>query len=153
MVPVPLIIGPDEKVLLQQLRELAALHPVDMPALMERLKTVYGRFLHRQQMNKQTVRLPSALAAAFFVTFSIEVGHPCGTARHMSMSVKREDLPAPEAQDRVPHPVGVEMVAAEFGFAGGLEACAVWRETLSDGGVAINVLQPIAAAAAEELVS
>jgi hypothetical protein len=147
-VPVPLIIGPDQKAQLQQLREYAAQRPVDMPALLERLKTVYGRFLHRQRMNAQTIRLPSALGAAFFVTFSVETGHPGGTMRHMSMSVKRQDLPAREAQDRVPHPQGVWMACEELGFAGGLEACMVWPETLSDGGTAVNVVQPVATAEA-----
>jgi hypothetical protein len=140
-VSVPLIIGPDEKARLQQLRELAAQHPIDMPALLERLKTAEGKYRHNRQMTRQTVRLPSILGAAFFVSFSIETGHPGGRImRHMSMSVLRHDV-----QDRVPHPAAVLMAAEELGFTGGLKACAVWPETLSDGDTAINVVQPVAA--------
>jgi hypothetical protein len=148
-VPVPLVIGPDQKVELHRLREFAAQHPVDMPAVMELLKTKGGRRRHKRQMTRQTVRLPSALGAAFFVTFAIEAGHPCGTVRHMSMSVLRRDVPVGE---RVPHALGVWMAAEELGFAGGLEACAMWLETLSDGGTAVNVVQPVATAAARERV-
>jgi hypothetical protein len=139
-VSVPLIIGPDEKAKLQQLRELAAQHPVDMPALMAQIKTAKGRYRHKRQMTRQTIRLPSMLGAAFFVTFSIETGHPQGIMRHMSMSVLRQDV-----QGRMPRPEGVWMVAEELGFTGCLEACAVWIEDLSDGGKAANIVQPIAA--------
>jgi hypothetical protein len=53
----------------------------------------------------------------------------------MSMSIVREG--------RVPHPDAVWLVAAELGFAGGLDACQTWVEDLRDGGHAINVLQPL----------
>lgn len=134
---VPLIIGAAEKAQLQQLRELAARYPVEMPGLLARIETVAGKRRHMRQMNRQTIQLP----VLFFVTFSIETGRPCGVARHMSMSVKREG--------RAPVPEAVWMAAEELGFTGSLEACTVWLETLSDGGIAVNVVQPVAGGAAE----
>jgi hypothetical protein len=44
---------------------------------------------------------------------------------------------------RIPHPIGVWMVAEDLGFSGGLEACQIWIEDLSDGGKAFNVVQSI----------
>ena len=82
------------------------------------------------------------LPVAYAVTFSIEHGHPDGTMRHISMSVDREG--------RVPLPVTVYMVAEVLGFCGGIEACAIWLEDLHDGGKAVNLVQPLAVAAAGE---
>jgi hypothetical protein len=135
--PTPLIIGPVEKAQLYRLRELAASHPVDMTTLMARLETRDGKRMHMRQMSKQTIYLP----ANFAVTFSIETGHPVGTCRHMSMSVNRAD--------RVPSLEGVWMAAEELGFVGGLTSCqAVWPEELQGHGMAINVVQAVAAVAA-----
>ena len=55
----------------------------------------------------------------------------------MSVSIKRDG--------RVPHPIGVWMVAEVLGFTGALEICSIWAEELSDGfgGYAINVVQPL----------
>jgi hypothetical protein len=85
-------------------------------------------------MNAQTVVIPGPWQ--FFVVFTIETGHPAGTCRHMSLSIRRKD--------RVPSPAAVWMVAEELGFSGGLLACSAWLERLSDGGIAINVAQPLA---------
>jgi hypothetical protein len=41
----------------------------------------------------------------------------------------------------IPSPQQVWMVAQEMGFRGGVEACTVWKETLRDGGIAINIVQ------------
>lgn len=73
------------------------------------------------------------------VTFSIETGHPIGTARHMSMSSP--------AAGRVPIPEAVWMAAAELGFTGSIEQCMTWPEQLQGHGVAINVVQPMATSA------
>jgi hypothetical protein len=138
VVSAPLLIGDDVRAELAKLRTSAADKPVDMPALIEQLKTKDGRRRHKDAMTRQTVIIPGPWP--FYVTYSIETGHPCGTCRHMSMSIGRKD--------RVPHPVGVWMVAEELGFSGGLGACVVWPEPLSDGGVAINVVQPLPVAPA-----
>jgi hypothetical protein len=126
----PLLIGPEQVAALHRIRDLAAQRPVDMRGLGERLKLPKLKAKHMRQMSAQTVDLP----LAFRVTFSIETGHPGGPARHMSMSVARED--------RVPHPEGLWMVAEALGFTGSLEACqAVWVEDLQGHGKAINVVQ------------
>jgi hypothetical protein len=131
-----LIVGEAERAVLRRLRDEAAKHSVHIPTLAEALKTAQGNRRHRAQMTAQTVPIP----ATFTVTFSIETGHGAGTCRHMSMSVMKAS--------RLPHPEALWVVAKELGFAGGLEACVVWPEELSDGGTAINMVQPISVASA-----
>jgi hypothetical protein len=132
----PLFVGPDEKAALAQLREKAAADPVDVSDLNERLKDPVEELRHRDRMNALSVRLPFA----YFVTFSIETGHPAGIARHMSMSVGREG--------RVPTPEAVWMIAEMLGFVGGLERCElVWMEKLRDGGDAVNLVQLLTSSA------
>jgi hypothetical protein len=130
----PLIIGAGQRFALQRLRDKAASDPLHMPDVVERLKTEDGRRAHRERMNGQTITLP----LAYFVTLSIETGHPAGPCRHMSMSSGRHGkLPTPEA---------IWMVCQELGFVASIEQCATWVEDLSDGGKAVNVVQPIALA-------
>lgn len=139
MADAPLIITSTVIAGLYRLRQFAAKHPIDMTVLMHAIKTPEGERLHRKQMNAQSIRIPGPWP--FFVTFSIETNQPVGTCRHMSMSILREG--------RAPGLVGVWMVAEHLGFAGGLEACRVWPEELSDrhGGTAINVVQPLSVGA------
>lgn len=125
----PLMIGPTERAALHELRVRANAHPVDIATLAARLATPEGKSKHRDQMTMQTVKLP----VAFLVTFSVEVGHPGGTARHMSISVQRDG--------RLPNPPAVWMVAQALGFTGELEQCTAYMETLQGHGEAINVLQ------------
>lgn len=128
----PLLIGAAEREALQALRELAAASPVDMSNLLEVIGTEKGKAAHMRQMSEQTVCLPTN----YFVTFSIEHGHPVGTCRHMSMSVG--------SKERVPRPEAIWMVAEELGFVDCLESCKVWIESLQGHGSAVNVVQPIA---------
>lgn len=125
----PLILSPTEQSALANLREKAASEPIDMQAVMTALKTTDGRDAHMARMGSLTITLPSAYA----VTFSVEVGHPGGTMRHMSMSSQGEGI-GPEA---------LWMVATELGFVGSLHDCAVYPEVLAQGGIAINLVQPI----------
>lgn len=113
--------------------ELAEANPIDMPALMERIKDPLKKEHHMAQMTRQTVKIP----LAFMVTFSVEDGHPVGRCRHMSMSVQKKD--------RLPHPIGLWMIAKEFGFWGEtIESCdGVWKEDLQGHGTAINIVQRI----------
>jgi hypothetical protein len=130
----PLIITTEVMDRLHRLRDFAAKRPVSMPVLMEALKTPTGKRDHLKRMTAQSIRIAGPWV--FFVTFSIETGHPVGVCRHMSMSIMREG--------RVPHPAAVWMIAAELGFIGAMENCTTWMEDLSDGGKAINVVQPLA---------
>lgn len=131
----PLIVGPDERRNLQELRERASKKPVNMVGLAERLLIPANKDAHMDQMADQTIGLPTA----FLVTYSVEFGHPIGPCRHMSLSsVRRGAFPIPQA---------VWMVAEELGFVGSLKFCTVWPEELmrgSERAVAINVLQPVA---------
>jgi hypothetical protein len=127
----PLIIDAEQKAALVALRELAAKHPVDIRALSVLLKSTKGKKAHMKQMNSQTIAIPMN----YFVTLSVELNQPPGTCRHLSVSSGRLGM--------VPSPEAVEMIAAELGFEGGLKNCAVWMEDLSDGGAAVNVVQPV----------
>jgi hypothetical protein len=126
-----LLIGPEQRDALASLREWAAGAPVDMRTLRERIGTAEGKAAHVAHMTAQTIELP----VGFLVTFSIEVGHPCGVARHMSVSSR--------AEGRLPLPDAIWMIAEELGFAGGLETCFVYPEELRGHGRAINVVQPV----------
>jgi hypothetical protein len=132
MTGTPLLIGTSEVQALHALRDLAAENEVDVRPVHDRPNDRKLMKAHQKRMNAQTIMLP----VAYFVTFSIETGHPSGVARHMSMSVKREG--------RAPLPEAVWMVAQELGFVGGLAQCAVWLENLSDGGKAVNIAQLLA---------
>lgn len=128
----PLVIDEEVRSQIKACVELAEANPVDMPTLMERIKDPVKKEHHMAQMTRQSVKIP----LAYVVTFSIERGHPCGECRHMSMSVSREG--------RVPNPIGLWMIAQEFGFWGSLEECAaIWEEDLQGHGKAINVVQPV----------
>lgn len=127
----PLIMDNNVRERIRELIATAQAHPVDMNRLARTIKTPDGKARHMAQMNKQTVLIP----LAFMVTFSIEHGHPCGTCRHMSMSVQRKG--------RVPNEHGLWLVAQEFGFMGNLKKCSIYEEQLLGHGVAINVVQPV----------
>lgn len=131
----PLVLGEVEREALQNLRDVAANHPVNIVDLIERIKHPGHKALHRRQMTKQTVLIPFG----FLITYSVETGHPCGTCRHMSISSP--------ARGRMPSPEAVDMIAQELGFVGGFRACTCWIEDLERGEgpeKAINLVQPIA---------
>lgn len=138
MIGTPFMIGPGEIANLKALAEVAAANPVDMDGLLERLKDPANKRRHRQQMTHQSVRLPFD----YLVTFSIEINHPIGAARHLSLS-----SPNP---DRVPRPQAVWMVAEVLGFTGVVvdseeppPASTIWLEDLEGHGKAVNLVQPI----------
>jgi hypothetical protein len=130
-----LFIGPLQRALLESLRIAAQARPIHMPTLAQTMKTREGMTQYRAQMREQTITLPGRWD--WIASFSIETGHPCGTARHLSVSIDRPQ--------RVPRLEAVWMIARELGFTGAdVTACAgVWFEDLADGGKAINVLQVI----------
>lgn len=133
----PLILGMAQCRDLATLRWRAATRPVDMRDLAERLKSPEGKCKHMDQMTEQSIELPMA----YFVTFSIEIGHPVGAARHMTMSSQR--------RGKIPTEEAVWMVAQALGFTGSLRECIVWPEDLQHGderATSINVLQIIESA-------
>jgi hypothetical protein len=131
----PLVITPEVLERLKNLSVLAFQHPVDIQVLMVSISDAEKKKLHLEQMNKQTIKIPGIWN--FYVTLSIETNQPCGTCRHMSMSIARDG--------RVPSPEAVWMIAAELGFTGDSiqQADSVYVEDLSDGGRAVNILQRI----------
>jgi hypothetical protein len=133
MTGTPLLIGTHERIELRRISLLAHSRPVDISTLTERLATPAGKAAHKERMNEQTIAIP----LAYLVTYSIEINHPHGTARHMSMSVQRDE--------RVPNGVAVWMVAVELGFTGSLEECTTWLEDLTGHGKAVNVVQYVTA--------
>jgi len=110
-----LLIGPEQREALASLRDAAARVPVDIRTLLARVAIPEGKEAHVAHMTAQTIELP----VGYLVTFSIETGHPCGVARHLSMSTR--------AEGKGPLPEAVWMVAQELGFAGGLDVGAPGR--------------------------
>jgi len=102
-----------------------------MKKLVESIQTPEGKAAQMKQMTRQTIEIP----LAYLVTFSIEHNHPCGTCRHMSMSVQKAG--------RIPNQYALWLIAEELGFWGSLKECAIWPEQLRGHGQAINVVQPM----------
>ena len=109
MTTAPLIITPEVTKALTNLKKLATESPVDVLSLMDRIKTREGERTHRAQMARQTY-VVSTGPYLFWVTFSMETGHPSGMARHLSVSILREN--------RVPSFEAVEMIADIHGLYG-----------------------------------
>jgi hypothetical protein len=144
----PLIIGASQRTQLNALRDFAAGHPVDMTRAQAACRSPEGLRQHLNTMDILTIELP----VAYRVTFSIDLGHPVGPCRHMSLSSRR--------RDKSPVPAAVWMVCEELGFVGTepFEGCTVWTEKLvpqgrEDKGQAINVLQPVAMVAVSPYAS
>lgn len=128
----PLIISNTVIADLAALKTHAENNSININEATRAFQTEDGRKKHLDQMNSQTMLIRGPWN--FFVTYSVETGHPGGTYRHMSMSIKRGG--------RVPHPIAVSMIAQYLGFVGDIESYDhVYVEDLSDGGRAINVLQ------------
>jgi hypothetical protein len=132
----PLMIGPEQQAMLDNLRQLAATKPIDLRGLVERLRDNPDEMArHRQQMTSQSVVLP----VDYLVTFSIEIGHPQGTVRHMSISVP--------VKGKVPHVAAIFMIAEALGFINPPDGCHIWGEDTEDHGKAVNIIQLVAVVA------
>jgi hypothetical protein len=133
--PAPLIVTADVRAKLERLRDFAARRPVDVAELLRANDDRASMAAHRKRMTAQTINVPGPWP--FFVTFSVETGHPAGTCRHLSMSLIREG--------RAPSPEAVWMIAEIMGFTGSIQDCRLWLEDLTDehGGQAVNLVQPL----------
>lgn len=130
-----LILTPDTKAALADLRRRALAAPQDARTIRERTKDPAELEKYRDEMNGFTVDFQS-YRHRVFVTYSIEFGHPCGgEVQHISISVSQKG--------KVPTVEAAWEIAEMMGFVGGFEKCAVWPETLADGEIAINIAQPI----------
>jgi hypothetical protein len=130
----PLILTDTVRRDLEYLRSMAVGDPIDVTTLANRLRSRAAKERHLYQMTRQSVVIPGQFC--FLVTYSIEVGHPAGVCRHMSMSIEREG--------RVPSPEAVWMIAECLGFVGGITSCISWRELLQGHGLAISLVQRVA---------
>ena len=133
MTGAPLVITPQVSQALAALREMAEAHPINVQAVLRDLQTEPGRRDYFERMRRRTMTIPGPFS--FNVTYSVETGNRVGTLRHLSMSVRR--------RNRVPRPEAIWLVAEQMGFTGGLDACETWPETLADGEIAVNVVQPL----------
>ncbi len=127
-----LMIRAPERDALRALRDMAALHPVDMKTLMVAIKTPEGKRKHKEAMTRQTVHLP----VNFFATYSVEVQRD-GLFRHLSVSIA--------AGTGVPNPEAVWMIAEALGFVGAISNCIIKPEKMPAGYMVINVLQAMSA--------
>lgn len=131
--PAPLMLGPKVQQKIIDLCKKAEENKIDVRVLLDTIKQPGILDAHMQQMNNQTIIVPGPFA--FRITYSVETGHPAGMCRHLSMSIDRPN--------RMPSATSVWIVAQMFGFEGGLDACKLWNEHLSEDRVAINVVQPV----------
>lgn len=160
--PAPLMLTSRVVTDLRSLRRLAASKPLRMAVVEAAMATEDGARRHHDQMRRQSVKIPvpglpemawrtdggtMVLLSAgpekhpmfFRVTFSVEVGHPAGTCRHMSVSINRPG--------RIPSPECAWRIGLELGFEGGLTHCQGWTEEMSDGVMAVNLIQPVVSVA------
>lgn len=129
-----LLIREQEREKIATLRDLASATPVDMRTLTDRLKDPDEKRRHMDQMEAQSIIVPTS----YLITYSVETGHPGGTARHLSMSCTEVD--------RLPTREAVWLICEAFGFIGELDFCTVWLEELQRGekrAKAVNVVQII----------
>lgn len=120
------MLGPIERQRLATLRDAAEKMPVDMTTLPHRLATREGKAAHVQHMTEQSLIIPDGIG----VTFSIETGHPGGSARHISVTAK----------GKIPPLQIVMIIAYELGFEQ-RKVDALYREELIGKGEAINLVQ------------
>lgn len=128
----PLIITKEVDAALHVLKEKAEQNIIDINEIVLLIKTTEGKQQHLNNMTAQTVMIPGPWN--FFVTYSVEIGHPCGKCRHLSVSIERAG--------RVPSVYAVQLISKYLGFVGDLKSAdAVYSEKMSDGGIAINIIQ------------
>jgi hypothetical protein len=128
----PLIITGETVAELAALRAKAAREPYDVrPLLNMRPKSRLAK-AHDKRMEGLTIKIDGPFV--FWVTYSIETGHPCGAVRHMSMSIDRNE--------RVPSIEAVWIIAEVLGFVGSIAECQVWPEELVNK-TAVNIAQPM----------
>ena len=121
-----LLIGPDEKAKIAELRAFAEANPLDPVSVIalaaENLDNV------RDVMHMYSIDVP----IGFHVTYSQE-NQPPGLCHHLSVSIDRAD--------KMPHPETVEMILQEFGMEPIAQSINVWIEDVDDVTKAINIAQ------------
>jgi hypothetical protein len=126
----PLIIGPDERARIAEVRAFAAGNVIDPKGATEAANRDRAAF--RDTMEMHSIVLPHGYA----VTYSLE-HQQFGLASHVSVSVSESG--------KMPSPAAVEMILTAFGMAPLDQSVGVWvedDESLS-GHAAVNVLQRV----------
>lgn len=133
-----LVIGPIERVMIQDLVDKAARNVTPLGVVMERAGasttddkgTLSGP--EPDEAVAHTIEIPDG----FRVTYTVEQ-QPAGPCRHMSVSVKTL------SKRRGPSVEAVQTLMREFGFINPLERTMSWLEDTSFGRMAINIVEPL----------
>lgn len=130
----PLIIDNQARALISVSMAHAMRSPVSHAALVEisemaKKNPVGGLVLNRDH----TVPIP----ACYTATYTVEEQMPGVLFRHLSVAI------IDGQPDRGPHPLVMDEIMREYGFHNDRENVQGWLETLEDGRLAVNVLEPL----------
>jgi hypothetical protein len=124
----PLVIGAEQKLVIQQLVKHAEEHPVSIHEVVRAMGNP-----DRAVGNDPSFQC--VIPLGYLCVYSHEQQTP-GMCKHLSVSV--------DGDGKAPSPAALLMLMQEFGFRGGFESLdSVWEEQISDSKSAINVLQLI----------
>jgi len=116
---------------LREMRQKAADKPFHIAMEREASDDPARRKQLQESLDGRAVLLRGGLLAIL----SIELGHPVGPVRHLSLTnLLSKGTPSPEILWRV---------AEEVGFVEGLEACSTWAQDMEDDWHQAHVAQPI----------
>jgi len=127
-----LLIGPTERAALDELSARAAASSTDY-ATMERMAAASAAGRSTGELNRAlTVDLPFG----YTVTFTHEEHKPGVMCRHASIGLRTRP-------DRGPTPEAAQMILDVLGFRNKIGAMASWLETLKDGTICPNFVEPL----------
>jgi hypothetical protein len=129
----PLVIGERERAALADLVARAAASPTDH-ATQKRLAEAHAR--GQGGLGALNRALTVELPVGYTVTMTHEEHRPGVMCRHASIGLRT-------APGRGPTPEAVAMILEALGFVNRLGAAATWLETLDDGTICPNVLEPL----------
>lgn len=128
----PLLIGPVERATLAELTARAATSPTDY-ATMKRMVQASAAGRPTGSLNRAlTVELPTA----YTVTLTHEEHAPGVLCRHASIGLRTR-------RGRGPTPEAAQMILDALGFRNKIGRMASWLETLGDGTICPNFLEPL----------
>ncbi len=127
-----LVIGTDERRVLQSLAIRAARLPLNLEHMVDEVQTPDGLARYAAYMTGQTVALP----VGYMACYSVEVGHPAGAMRHLAVHA--------EASDLLPSSSTVWAIALELGFEGSVRDCLFWIvDATRKMPMAVHLAQPV----------
>jgi hypothetical protein len=131
----PLIIGPTERALLDDLTARAAASPVDY-ATMKRIADAAARPESAPGLRAMNRVLTVDIPQGYTVTLTHEEHRPGVLCRHVSIGLRTRP-------GRGPTPEAAQMIMDVLGFRNKIGALAMWLETLTDGTTCPNFLEPL----------